>query len=128
MNKKHEWSDSDIDYLVTHYLDTDSDELSRRFGVSLSTLHIKARELGMTKTNGRGRHKWTEEEIAYLRDHFPTDTLGDIATHIGLSSPTVSRMAQSLGLKRCEGWSKSRFFHRYVQSYRCGGYNVRKVS
>lgn len=69
---------------------------------------------------------WTSEMDAYLREHYPSGTIGDIADHFGLSGPTVSKRAKLLGLVRVEGWNRNDFHSRYVAGYRHGcGYNVR---
>ena len=61
------------------------------------------------------RVDWTEEKIAYLIEHYPTDTADDIADVIGCSDDTVSKKAKSLGLKKDPSFKKSNFIGRYVK-------------
>lgn len=58
---------------------------------------------------------WTEERIAYLREHYPTGTAQDIADFVGCSDDTVNRKAKQLGIKKDQSFKKSNFIGRYVK-------------
>lgn len=68
------------------------------------------------------RTVWSPEQEAYLREHFPTDAICDIADHLGFSAPVVSRMAKKLRLRRKKGFTLAQFRNRYVSNYRHGKY------
>ena len=58
---------------------------------------------------------WTEEKLAYLREHFPTDSADDIADVIGCSDSTVSLKAKQLGLEKSPDFHKWNYIGRYVK-------------
>lgn len=58
---------------------------------------------------------WTEEKLAYLREHYPTGTAGDIAEVIGCSESTVSLKARALGIRKDPSFRRTNFIGRYVQ-------------
>ncbi len=71
--------------------------------------------------NGRGCGvllDWTPSDLAYLREHFPTDASEDIADYFGISSPTVRRKAKELGLKKSSSFSRSNYRGRYTYNRR----------
>lgn len=61
------------------------------------------------------RNIWTEENLAYLRKHYPTEAGSDIADAIGCSSATVTLKARQLGLKKDPSFRTSNFIGRYVK-------------
>lgn len=74
----------------------------------------------MTMGNKQGprRIQWTDEQLDYMRKHFPTEPAVDIADVLGCSSATVSNLANSMGLKKSPDFKASDYTNRYVQ--RCG--------
>lgn len=58
---------------------------------------------------------WTAENIAKLRELFPTTPSNDIADVIGCSDCTVLNKAHELGLKRDPSFHKNNFIGRYVK-------------
>ena len=58
---------------------------------------------------------WTEEKLAYLREHYPTDSADDIADVLGCSDSTVSYKAKSLGLEKSPDFHKWNYIGRYVK-------------
>lgn len=68
--------------------------------------------------HGPRRIHFTEEMDNYLRVHYPVGTVLDIAEHFGISPGIVTRRVKELGLVRPEGWRKSLFRGRYVDSYK----------
>lgn len=72
---------------------------------------------------GKGRRIiFSAEEDAYIREHYPTGTAGDIGDHFGISAYIITKRAKELGLKKVEGWSKDKFQKRYVKDYQYGNY------
>lgn len=57
---------------------------------------------------------WNESKDAYLREHYPTGTLGDIADALDMCTGTVSRRVKELGLKKAPGWDRNAFYGRYT--------------
>lgn len=64
--------------------------------------------------NGR-RIQWTDEQLDYMRKHFPTEPAVDIADVLGCSNATVGNLARSMGLKKSPDFRKSDYANRYVQ-------------
>lgn len=58
---------------------------------------------------------WTEEKLAYLMEHFPTETADDIADVIGCSDSLVSTKAKQLGLEKSPDFHKWNYIGRYVK-------------
>jgi len=44
--------------------------------------------------------KWSNEDIAYLKEHFPNKWNRDLAKHFGLGMRTIIRKARELGLEK----------------------------
>lgn len=57
---------------------------------------------------------WTEENLRYLREHYPTEAACDIADAIGCSSASVSVKARALGLTKDPSFKTSHFIGRYT--------------
>lgn len=117
MMQKHNWSDEDIAYLRQNYAAVDTMLLCRYFGVSETSLHIKARSLGLRKSN-KTAHKWSEEDLLYLREHYPLESGGDIADRLGVSSTLVYKKARELGLKKSSSFNRNDYSGRYTRNYR----------
>ena len=58
---------------------------------------------------------WTEENLTYLREHFPTEPGTDIAEALGCSGASVTQKARQLGLKKDPSFKTSQFIGRYVK-------------
>lgn len=75
------------------------------------------------------RITFTDDELSYIREHYPTDAQCDIAQYLGVSPSIVARTARELGLKKEPGWSTVKFMGRYVRNYTHGGdHLMRNVS
>lgn len=61
------------------------------------------------------RIEWTDEQLEYMRIHYPTETAGDIADVLGCSSTTVINLAHRLGLQKSPDFKASDYVNRYVQ-------------
>ena len=72
--------------------------------------------------------EWTEEELAYLRANYPTESAVDIADHLGLSSTTIRNKAVQLGIKKSPDYDKNRYRNRYVSNYKHGWYHNAKTA
>ena len=76
----------------------------------------------------KGHHwrlKWSSSDISYLKKHYPTGIVEDIADHLGTTSPTVRKKAKELGLEHdrlhCNTWR-----NRWVKNYKHKGYEWAK--
>lgn len=112
------WTEEEKRYLRDNYKDTPLADLGMHLHVAASTVREQLHRMGLkTDPTRRNKRSWSLEEIDYLRKNFHTMTAGDIADHIGCSSPTVSNKARELGLKKSPDWRKSDYYLRYVRNY-----------
>ncbi len=116
MRNKIEWTPSMLTFLKLHHTEKLSD-LAEMLGMSSTTVRSKLIELGFSRDRYPFARTWSEEEIAYLREHYPTGTIGDIADHFGVSPGTVSRKVKELGLQKSPEFDVRKYYHRYVKSY-----------
>lgn len=58
---------------------------------------------------------WTEENLAYLREHYPTEPGSDIADVLGCSGASVTLKARQLGIEKDPSFRTSDFIGRYVK-------------
>lgn len=54
------------------------------------------------------RHITTENDIAYVKEHYATMSSQEIAAILGMSKTTVSGIAQSLGIRKSREWIAER--------------------
>ena len=62
--------------------------------------------------------RWTESDIAYLREHFPNEPAGDIADVLGCSDATVRDLARKLGIEKSPSFMRGAYSGRYVRMHR----------
>lgn len=67
---------------------------------------------------------WTDENIAKLRELYPTTPAVDLADIFGCSDSTVLNKAHELGLKKDPSFSTNSFQGRYTKKR--GKYNIYK--
>ena len=60
---------------------------------------------------------FSASELEYIKREYPTGTCNDIAEHLGVSVPVVSKTARELGLRKSESWHAFNFSDRYVRNY-----------
>ncbi len=63
---------------------------------------------------------FTEQELEYIRLHYPFEPISDVADHLGVSPGTVSRNARLLGLEKDKSFDVGNYRNRYVSSYKHG--------
>lgn len=61
------------------------------------------------------KFEWTDDMVAYLREHWPTGTAFDIAQVLGCSETTVSKKAKRLGIAKDPSFKRTNFIGRYVK-------------
>ena len=62
--------------------------------------------------------EFTSEQLQYIRDHYPTEAACDIADHLRVSPPVITRIARDMGLEKSSEWDKRRYYGRYVKRKR----------
>lgn len=61
---------------------------------------------------------WSASDLAYLREHYPTDASCDIASHLGVSDVSVRNKARELGLEKSSSFSRNSYRGRYTYNRR----------
>ena len=115
---RFDWSDEEIACLTESFGIISLDDIGRRLGVSSTTVRMKAIELGLEKKSSLRYCKWTDKQIEYLKENYPTEPLSDLSLAIGFSYGTIQRKAQELGLKRAEDYDRNAYNRRYTKKYR----------
>ncbi len=119
MSNFHRWSLADELFIEQHYKKMTYVELAEHFDVSTTCVRSKCHQMGCIRNQtGPSAREWSDEEIAYLREHFPVESATDLADHFGLSYTTVRLKAMELGLKKAPGYSPKQFRNRYVKDYK----------
>ena len=54
--------------------------------------------------------RWTEEELQYLREHYPDDNTAEIAKHLGRTEGAVQQMAVKHGLRKSAEFMEKTLF------------------
>ena len=112
---KHIWTDSEVEYILANYRDMTLMDMGIHIGVAGPTVRAKMLSMGLEPNHYRKNRKvWTDEEISFLRENFPTMSAMDIAEKLGISNTSVSTKARELGLKKSPEWSKTLYYRRYV--------------
>ncbi len=60
---------------------------------------------------------FTDEQLAYIREHFPTEAACDIADVLHVSAPVIIRKAREMGIEKDKSWSKKAYYRRYVDRF-----------
>lgn len=115
---KYVWDENEIEFLRANYGVICNEDLGMRLGVSHATVRLKAIELNIEKKIATKTCVWTDEKLEYLREHYPYDTLSDVADHVGFSTYTVKKKVMELGLAKDDSFKKSNFYNRYVKNYK----------
>jgi len=53
----------------------------------------------------RSRRRWTDEEIAFMMDHYGTMSIKEIARELGRTENAIKNKAKKLGLSKLPQWS-----------------------
>lgn len=116
--KKLIWEPEHIEFIRDNIDHMSFEKMGDVLGVSFTTVRLKAVELGIHRSTSIRCIRWTEEQLNYLREHYPTTPLCDLSPVLGCSEETIRRKAHDLGLKRAEDYTKSKFYGRYVKKYK----------
>ena len=105
-------------FLIDNEKTMSFNDIALKLGVSPTAVSAKAKSLGITHTRTQfNTLQWSQEQIDYLKEHFPTTPYSDLALEMGFSIPTIKRKVEELGLKRAKDYNVQKFIHRYVNSY-----------
>ena len=125
----HTWTESDLEYIRENYRDMTLMDMGIHIGVAGSTVRDKMLSMGLEPNHYRkNRRVWTEEEISFLKENFPTMSAIDLADKFGVSSTSVSTKAKELGLRKSPEWSKNLYYRRYVNRYSGNGSRTKVIS
>lgn len=90
------WTDDEVAFLQEEAASSTLAELSAELGRPVKMVRWKTQQLGLSVLDGRayggsGRtvSVWTEERLAYLREHSTSLPVAQIATHLGVSEISV---------------------------------------
>lgn len=79
-------------------------ELAEEFECDEREIERRAEELALRKNKrvftGGKMPRWSDEEIAYLREHYEGTASIDIALHLGRSERSIVSKAHHLGLRK----------------------------
>lgn len=113
------WTEDMSAYVRSHYEEETYDEMGRKLGVSGSCVSTHCRLLGFRRARHRNEVVWTDAMVSYLREHFGREVACDIADHLGVSAPIVSRKAKELGLEGMDSRKRGMVCRgRYVSCYK----------
>ena len=120
MPKKITWTQEQEEYVLTHYKEESNMDMGTKLGVSAPYIAGRLRTNGIVRCreSRTPRKQWTEYEVSYIREHFPHETAGDIADHLGTSDTMVLKKAREMGLKKAPDYDPRHFGGRYVRNYK----------
>ena len=114
----YQWEEEEVMFLIDNEKTMSFNDIALKLGVSPTAVSAKAKSLGITHTRTQfNTLQWSQEQIDYLKEHFPTTPYSDLALEMGFSIPTIKRKVEELGLKRAKDYNVQKFIHRYVNSY-----------
>ena len=123
MSNIHVWSKSDEQFIKDNFGEMTFVEMAEHFCVSATCVRGKCLQMGFrSERHGPSARVWSDEDLNYLREHFPVESATDLADHFGLSYTTVRLKAMELGLKKAPGYSPKQFRNRYVKGYKDSRY------
>lgn len=120
--KRIDWTEEMLEYLLDHYETDSCMDMGMYLGVSAPTVSSKLRSMGISVGIGgkKLRRRWSDDELSYLREHYPHESAVDIADVLGVCSQLVRTKANELGLKKAPDYDRSKYYFRYVKTYRHG--------
>lgn len=97
------WTEEEIRYLKENYESVPTKAIAENINRTSKAVHGKTHQIGLRKKfDGRAK-RWTDKEIAFLRENYETTPAKEMAKTLGRSVPSTWHMARLLGLKnrRC---------------------------
>lgn len=102
-NEQRHWTLYEIDELRERYPTTDTRQIARDMGRSITGVQRKAQDLGLRKVvpqRGGSFRRWSDEDLEFLREHYATMITDTLAKKLGRSVRTVYATAAELGLRK----------------------------
>ena len=102
-NEQRHWTLYEIDELRERYPTTDTRQIARDMGRSITGVQRKAQDLGLRKVvpqRGGSFRRWSDEDLEFLREHYATMITDALAKKLGRSVRTVYATAAELGLRK----------------------------
>ena len=98
------WTTTELQLLRERYPYDDLNVLAHELGRTKTAIMYQASMLNVkradTSRRGAKYFPWTNEEYEYLRKHYPTGDIAEIAAHMGRSEASVMMAAHKLRIKR----------------------------
>jgi hypothetical protein len=142
--KQHDtpWKEEEIDFLIKNHTHENYATIAGKLGKSVNSVHYKAYKLGLEKGSPalpstfypegaprpgiNNKRLWSEEETDYLKRHYTTSTIEEIAEFLGRSAKSiVARMIKlQLPIKETKNssyWKKKeiRFVEKHYKKMTC---------
>lgn len=83
--------------LIASYINIDLRDFAKSLNIPVESVYRRLRRLGLTKVR-----RWTEKEDQYLRDHYDSKTISNIAKQLFRTERAITTRISSLGLTRKE--------------------------
>lgn len=102
-NEQRHWTLYEIDELRERYPTTDTRQIARDMGRSITGVQRKAQDLGLRKVvpqRGGSFRRWSDEDLEFLREHYATMITDALAKKLNRSVRTVYATAAELGLRK----------------------------
>lgn len=99
------WSDEEVELLRSGSTSLSSVQLAEQLGRPLKMVRWKAGKLGIKLIDARRDNRgaeptvWTEDRLAYLREHGPVEPAADIAAALGLTEGQVRQAKSHYGIE-----------------------------
>ena len=119
-----DWTRDMDEYLLSHYEVMSLCDIALRLGISQPSVSQRLHVFGIEKVRGARKRVWSDVELEYLRVHYPSESLGDIADVLHLSTVMIRNKALELGLKKSADYDPSKYYSRYVKDYKNRGNKV----
>jgi hypothetical protein len=97
---KHPWTGAEDQFLRNNYGKLSIDEIATKLNRTFLGTYAHARALGMTGKNRPAQVVWTEEQIAYLKEHYKTTSKPELCEKLNKGSNGLYFKALELGLVR----------------------------
>jgi len=113
------WSAEEDAYMIEHYKNTPSSQLSNILGRTINAIQRRARLLHLSSEALR---TWTKKEMRFLKDHYETWTKAQIAEKLGRSIDSIRGKVETLGLEKAfNSWTEKEiaFLKKHYKTLSC---------
>ena len=105
-SEAREWTQKELEYLLREFPNRPTAELAEHLGRTAQSVACRAGKYGLKKRH-RGT-EWTPRMLKLLTDFYPIMFNKPLARWIGVSTTSLLRKAQALGIRKPEGYMQSR--------------------